>query len=779
MSENTAGAATLRLEDERLLRGRGKFVDDMALARQAYGVVLRSPHAHARILTLETEAAAALPGVLAVLAGEELGADDIGEIPCGINIPNQDGTPSRTPGRPALVSDCARFAGDPVAFIVAESQQVAEDAAEAVDVRYEELPAVVDPAAALESAAPQLHEAAPGNLCMDWQGGERQAVDRLFASAAKTVALEARNNRIAPSAIEPRVAIGDYDAGSGQYTLHIPSQGVHRIRALLAGNVLKVPESLVCVVTPDVGGGFGVKLWLYPEHVLVLWAARRLGRPVKWLGSRAESFLSDRHGRDVLTKGEMALDEMGRILALKIDNIANIGAYTSYFAPYIPTAGGTRVLPGGYQIEAIHMRVRGAFTNSAPVDAYRGAGRPENLFLVQRMMDMAAREMGIDAAEMQRRNLVPAAAMPYTNVFGQTYDSGDFHANLEATLDAADWPGISARKERARAAGRRRGIGLACYVDPCGGNRDQYAALRFSADGGAQLAIGAQSSGQGHETVYAQIVAGRLGLDISKVRVLQGDSDIVPSGQGSSGSRSIPIGGNAAALATARSIGRGRIIAAGLLEADADDINFTDGAYEISGTDRRIAFTEVLKASFDAARVPVGHDLGLDSLAQPMLRDVTFPNGCHIAEVEIEPDTGRVRLVAYTAVDDFGRVINPMLVAGQVHGATAQGIGQALLENSVFDNESGQLLSGSLMDYALPRADDLPAFTFERTEVPCATNALGVKGCGESGATVSPAAIINAVVDALSEFSVNHLDMPATPEKVWRLIHAGNGAQNQ
>jgi carbon-monoxide dehydrogenase large subunit len=778
LSENTAGAATLRLEDERLLRGRGRFVDDIILARQAHGVVLRSPHAHARILEIETSAARALPGVLAVMTAEQLGADDIGEIPCGINIPNRDGTPSNTPGRPVLVSDRVRFVGDPVAFIVAETPQAAEDAAEAVAVRYEELPPITDPAAALESAAPQLHDSAPGNLCMDWESGDKQAVDRLFSKAAKTVSLKTYNNRISPSAIEPRVAIGEYDAGSGQYTLHVPSQGVHRIRSLLAESVLNVPESLIRVMTPDVGGGFGVKLWLYSEHVLVLWAARRLGRPVKWLGSRAESFLTDRHGRDVLTKGEMALDEDGRIVALRIDNIANLGAYTSYFAPYIPTAGGTRVLPGGYQIKAIHMRVRGAFTNSAPVDAFRGAGRPENLFLVQRLMDMAAREMDIDAAEMQRRNLVPAVAMPYTNVLGQTYDSGDFHANLEAALEAADWSSFSARKEGNSGDRRLRGIGLACYVDPCGGNRDQYASLRFSASGAVQLAIGAQSSGQGHETVFAQIVARRLGLEISDVRVLQGDSDVVPSGQGSSGSRSIVIGGNAVELATTRSIGRGRAIAAGLLEADAADITFDDGAYEIAGTDRRIAFADVLKASFDAASVPAGQDLGLDSRAQPMMRDVTFPNGCHIAEVEIEPDTGRVHLVAYTAVDDFGRVINPVLVAGQVHGATAQGIGQALLEQSVFDAASGQLLSGSFMDYALPRADDLPDFTLKRHEVPCVTNELGVKGCGESGTTVSPAAVINAVVDALSDYGVSHLDMPATPEKIWRLIQAGKGAQN-
>ena len=776
MSYNFSGEAVLRLEDERLLRGRGKYVDDMSLARQAHGVVLRSPHAHARITRLETSAAVAMPGVLAVLTAAELAADDIGEIPCGINIPSPDGTPSNTPGRPVLVSDKVRFVGDPVAFIIAETRQAALDTAEAIDVRYAELPPVIDPAAALESAAAQLHPSAPGNLCMDWQGGDRAAVDKLFAGAAKIVSLETRNNRIAPSAIEPRVAIGEYDAGSGQYTLHVPSQGVHRIRSLLAGNVFKVPESRLRVMTPDVGGGFGVKLWLYPEHVMVLWAAQRLGRPVKWLGSRGESFLTDRHGRDVLTRGEMALDAVGKILALRINNIANIGAYTSYFAPYIPTTGGTRVLPGGYQIEAIHMRVRGAFTNSAPVDAYRGAGRPENLFLVQRLMDMAACEMGIDAAEMQRRNLVPATAMPYTNLFGQTYDSGDFHANLDDALKASDWPEFAARKARQRTKGRLSGIGLACYVDPCGGNRDQYASLRYSASGGVQLVIGAQSSGQGHETVFAQIVAERLGLEIADVRVLQGDSDIVPSGQGSSGSRSLVIGGHAVALAAARSVERGRAIAAGLLETGAEDITYANGAYEIAGTDRRIAFSEVLKASFNAARVPAGQDLGLDSSAQPMLRDVTFPNGCHIAEVEIDQDSGQVHLVAYSAVDDFGRVINPMLVDGQVHGATAQGIGQALLENSVFDAASGQLLSGSFMDYALPRADDLPAFTVERNEVPCGSNALGAKGCGESGTTVSPAAVINAVVDALKEFGVSHIDMPATPEKVWRLMHAGKGA---
>jgi carbon-monoxide dehydrogenase large subunit len=748
----------------------------MALAGQAYGTVLRSPHAHARIRAIDSAAASAMPGVLAVLTAGDAEKDGIGGIPCIVDIPSRDGTPCRTPERPVLAGGRARFAGEAVAFVVAETETEARDAAEAIDVDYGELPALIDPAQALAQEAPQLHDGAPDNLCIDWESGDGEGVARLFADAAKIVKLETRNNRIAPSAIEPRVAIGDYDSGSGQYSLHTPSQGVHRIRGLLATRVLKVPENLVRVMTPDVGGGFGVKLWLYPEHVMVLWAARQLGRPVKWLGSRAESFLSDTPGRDVVTRGELALDGDGRILAVRVDNIANLGAYPSYFAPYIPTAGGTRVLSGPFCIEAIHMRVRGVFTNSAPVDAYRGAGRPENLFLLQRMIDIAAREMGICGADMQRRNLVPAAAMPYKNALGQVYDSGDFAANLEDALKAADWAGFAARKDRARRQGRLRGIGITCYVDPCGGNRDQYASLRFTVGGAVQLAIGAQSSGQGHETAFAQIAAQRLGIDVAQVRVLQGDSDVVPSGQGSSGSRSLTIGGNAVALAAARSIGRGRAIAAGILEADAADITFTDGAFEVAGTDRRISFAEVLKASFDPAIVPAGHDLGLDARAQPMLRDVTFPNGCHIAEVEIEPDTGRLRLVAYTAVDEFGRVINPMLVAGQVHGAVAQGIGQALLENSLFDEDSGQLLSGSFMDYAMPRADDLPAFRLLRNEIPCLTNALGVKGCGESGATVSPAAVINAVVDALAEFGVRHIDMPATAEKVWRLIEAGKRA---
>ena len=776
MREYVAGEAITRLEDDRLLRGQGRFTDDLALAGQAHGSVLRSPHAHARIRAIDSAAAAALPGVLAILTGADADSDGIGGIPCIVDIPSRDGTPCRTPERPVLAGDRVRFAGDPVAFVVAETEQAARDGAEAIDVTYEELPALIDPAAALSPEAPQLHDGAPNNLCIDWEGGDGEGVARIFAGAAKIVALETRNNRIAPSAIEPRTAIGDYEPGSGQYTLHTPSQGVHRLRGLLATRVLNVPESLVRVITPDVGGGFGVKLWLYPEHVLVLWAARRLRRPVKWLGSRAESFLSDRHGRDVITRGELALDGDGRMLALRVDNIANFGAYPSYFAPYIPTAGGTRVLPGPYRMEATHMRVRGVFTNSAPVDAYRGAGRPENLFLVQRLIDIAAREFGIDGADMQRRNLVPAAAMPYKNTLGQTFDSGDFPANLEDALEAADWSGFAARKESARARGRLRGIGITCYVDPCGGNRDQYASLRFSAGGAVQLVIGTQSSGQGHETAFAQIIARRLGLDVTQVRVLQGDSDVAPSGQGSSGSRSLTIGGNAAALAASRSIGRGRAIAAGILEADAADIAFAGGAYVVAGTDRRVAFAEVLKASFDPAQVPAGHDLGLDARAQPMLRDVTFPNGCHIAEVEIEPDTGRVRLTAYIAVDEFGRVINPMLVDGQVHGAVAQGIGQALLENSQFDEDSGQLLSGSFMDYAIPRAGDLPAFRLLRNEIPCLTNALGVKGCGESGATVSPAAVINAVVDALAEFGVRHVDMPATAEKVWRSIEAGKRA---
>ena len=777
MSQNIASRSKPRREDDRLLLGNGKFTDDISISGEARVVVLRSPHAHARIMEINTIEASLLPGVIGILTSRDIDESKIGKIPCAVKILNRDGSPSNTPGRPTLAQDRVRFVGEPVAFIVAETEIQALDAAEAIEVTYTELPAVTNPDLAQGYDQPLLHDDAPKNLCIDWEGGDKEKTDQFFEKADKIVKLETRNNRIAPSALEPRAAIGIYESGTGRYTLHTPSQGVHRIQSLLAKEVLNIPEALLRVITPDVGGGFGVKLWLYPEHVLVLLAAKQFKRPVKWVATRTESFLSDCHGRDAITSGEMALDKNGIILALRINNIANLGAFPSYYAPFIPTAGGTRVLSGPYKISSIHMQVKGVYTNCAPVDAYRGAGRPENVFLVQRLLYIAAQELGIETSEMHRRNLISASEIPYTNFLGQTYDSGDFHATLDTALELSEWSEFQLRKKQASNNNRMRGIGLSCYVDPCGGNRDQYASLRFSDTGSIQIAIGTQSSGQGHETAYAQILSDKLGISLSDVYLLQGDSDIVPSGQGSSGSRSISIGGNAVALAANRSKERAKKIAANMLEAAPDDIYLKHGVFEVAGTDRRVNFKEVQKAAFNAAIVPNGEDLGLDSQAHHMAHDVTYPNGCHICEIEIDPDTGNINIVGYWAVDDFGIIINPMLVDGQVHGATAQGIGQALMENSIFDSESGQLLTASFMDYAIPRADDLPNLTLERKEVPCTTNKLGVKGCGEPGCSVSPAAVVNAINNAVSEFGIYDIEMPASPHKLWQLIK--NGKYNE
>ena len=767
------GPAERRTEDERFLTGRGRYLDDLALPRQAWGCVVRSPHAHAEIVSIETEAALAMPGVQAVFTADDLAQADIGAIPCVMAPKGADGSAARLPPRPVLAAGRVRAVGDPVAFVVAESAAEAQAAAEAVIVAYRPLPAVTDAQAALQADAPLLHDDAPGNLCVDWELGDRAATDDALAGAAHRVSMETRNQRVIVCPMEPRAAFGEYDAGSGVYTLTTGTQGVHLMRNVLAKHVLKVPTRQVRVVTPDVGGAFGVKLWVYPEYALVLVAARRLGRPVKWVAGRAESMASDHMGRDLRSRATLALDSDGQFLALAIESVANLGAYPSNYGPSVPTVGGTRALAGPYRTPALHVRVRAAYTNTTPTDAYRGAGRPENVYLLERLIDKAAYELGLDPAELRRRNLVAADAMPHRTPLGQTYDSGDFPAVLEMTCEASGWQAARRRADAEEGRGEHlRGIGLAFYVDPCGANRNQWVALRFDAEGAATVLIGSQSAGQGHETAYARIAADFLGIPADQVLVRQGDTDLIAHGSGTSGSRSLPVGGNAVLRAAEEACAKGRAVAAAMLEARETDVRFEEGRYRIAGTDRSLGFAEVVRASFDPALRPEADRLGLDVEVNHMARAVTFANGCHVCEVEIERATGVVRIVRYTAVDDFGRILNPLLADGQRHGGIAQGIGQALTEHAIYDAASGQLLAGTFMDYTLPRADDLPLFDGHFAVIPCLTNVLGVKGCGEAGSIVAPAAVMNAVADALRDHGgQDTVEMPATPEAIWRILH--------
>jgi len=761
-----------RVEDQRFITGQGRYMDDINRPGQAYAYVLRSPHAHAEIRGIDVSPAKAVPGVLAVCTSTDLAADGIGTLPCVIPLKSRDGKDRANPPRPALAKDRVRHVGDPVALVVAESLAAAKDAAELIAIDYETLPSVSSGRAALEAGAPQLWADAPGNLVFDWILGDRAKIDAAFAKAKHITTLEVTNNRIVVASMEPRVAIGEYDKASERITLYANTQGAHSVRNLLAGMIYNVPATKVRVITPDVGGGFGMKLFLYPEHVLTTYAARKLGRPVKWTSERSEAFLSDTQGRDNFTKGEMALDANGKILAIRVTTIADMGAYLSNYAPFIPTIAGTRVLSSQYATPLISAEVRGAFTNTVPVDAYRGAGRPEANYLVERLMDTAARELGIAPTELRKRNFIAPSAFPYATPTGLTYDSGAFAENMERAMHAADWVGAAARASAARSHGKRRGIGMACYLEATAGPTEERAEIRFEADGTIAVLVGTQSTGQGHETAYMQLVSERLGVPFDKIRVIQGDSDRIKTGGGTGGARSLYAEGGAIIGAAEIIVTKGKQVASNLLEAAAADIEFEAGVFRIAGTDRRVSIMEVAAAARDPAKRPAELGDGLEAEATFGVAG-TFPNGCHIAEVEIDEGTGKVTLVNYTVVDDMGRVVNPMIVAGQAHGGIAQGVGQALLEHTVYD-ETGQLQSGSFMDYCMPRADDLPAIQFELNEVPCKTNPLGVKGAGEAGTVGAAPAVVNALVDALKDLGIRHIDMPATPERVWQAI---NGAR--
>ena len=763
------GQPVRRVEDNRLLTGAGRYTGDIVLDGQVWGHVLRSPHAHAAIRSLDPSPARAIPGVLAVYTADDIRRAKLGSIKCLAPATQPDGSAQPLPPHPILADGTVRHVGDPVAFIVAETPELARDAADAIVVDYDPLPAVVDPVAASRPDAVQLHAEAPGNVSFRWEKGDRDGVDAAFDRAAHVVRTRLVNNRIIINPLETRAAIGAWDGS--RFTLYTPSQGPHSLRRQLATDIFGMPEAAFRVVTTDVGGGFGMKIFLYAEQPLVLLAARDLGRPVKWVAERAaDGFVSDNHARDQINEVELALDGDARFLALRVHNYANMGAYLSNFAPYIPTDCSILMNNGVYTFQAIHVRVTGVFTNTVAVDAYRGAGRPEAIYLVERTIDAAARDLGIGPAELRRRNFIPNDAMPFTTVIGATYDSGDFTRNLEVALARADWPGFAARRAASSARRMLRGFGIACYIENCGSGPEETGRIRVEPDGAVVFAIGTQDNGQGHHTSYGQIIADRLGVVLDRIRVVQGDTDHVRDGAGTGGSRSLPVGGVSCDRAAAALIENGKPIAAEILEAAPADIEYAAGAFSIAGTDRRATLAEVAAAANDPARFPAGQAPGLSGEATHGSTVYTFPNGCHICEVEVDPETGRVAVERYVAVDDFGVVVNPLLLAGQVYGGIGQGIGQALHEACVYD-EDGQLLSGSFMDYSLPRADDLPDIEFAYHEdTPCRTNPLGLKGAGEAGAVGAPPAVMNALLDALSDRGVVALDMPATPERVWRAI---------
>jgi len=764
-----------RVEDPRLLIGGGRYTDDITLANEAFGIVLRSPHAAARILSVDTAAAAGLEGVLGIYTGKDLVADNIGSLPCVIPLKNRDGSGRAEVPHPVLADGEVRHVGDPVAFIVAATHQAARDAAEAVIIDYDVLPSITDLGATLDKDAPVVWPQAAGNVCFDWETGDKARTEALFAEAAHVTRLAVVNNRIVASSMEARAAVADYDAATGRWTLYTNTQGGWTIKSMLAQAIFKVPEDQFRIVTPDVGGGFGMKLFLYAEHALTCYAARRLGRPVRWISERSEAFLSDTHGRDNITQGEIALDKDGRFLAMRTRNIANMGAYLSNFAPFIPTMAGTKVLASVYNFQAIYANVIGVFTHTVPVDAYRGAGRPESNYVVERLIDAAAAEVGIDRIEIRRRNMVKPGAMPYVTAMNQTYDSGDFEKVLDAALEKIDWAGFDGRRASSARRGLKRGIGMSYYLEATGGGPTERAEIRFAEDGFVDVFVGTQSTGQGHETAYVQLTVDQLGIDGDKVRIRQGDTDAIPMGGGTGGARSLYSEGQAILITAASVIEKGKRAASEALEAAVADIEFSAGRFSVTGTDRGLDILEL--AAAQRARAAGGQEATTLDAAEVAKIDIhTFPNGCHMAEVEIDPDTGMIAVLRYIVCDDVGKAVNPMIVRGQVHGGVAQGFGQAVMEQTAYDPQSGQLLSGSFMDYALPRAADLPDIEVDLIEVPCLTNPLGVKGAGEAGAVGSPPAVINAIVDALSYAGVKSIDMPATPEKVWKALHMGQAA---
>ena len=780
MSDTGIGASVRRKEDFRFLTGQGRYTDDINRPGQLYAFFVRSPHAHAQIKGVNKAAAEAAEGVRAVFTGADMEADNVGSLPCGWVVTDRHGEAHKAPPHFPLARDKARYVGDHVAVVVAESYAAAKAAAELVEVDYGELPAAAETGKARDADAPLVHDDAPGNLCYDWVLGDEAEADAAFANAHHVTKIDLVNNRLIPNAMEPRAAIGDYDAGTDSYTLYSTSQNPHLLKLILCAFVLGISENKLRVIAPDVGGGFGSKIFCYAEETVCTWASRKVKAPVKWTAERSESFTSDAHGRDHITHAELAMDENGKFLGMKVDTTANMGAYLSSFATSVPTYLYATLLAGQYTTPVIFANVKAVFTNTAPVDAYRGAGRPEATFVVERLVEVAAREMGIDPAEIRRRNFIQPDQFPYQTPVALQYDTGNYGASMDMALEMIDYAGFAGRRSGSEANGKLRGIGFSAYIEACGiapsavvGSLGagvglwESAQVRFNATGTVTVLTGSHSHGQGHETTFSQLVADTLGIPIENVEIVHGDTGSIPMAMGTYGSRSLAVGGSAIARACDKIIEKSRKIAAHLMEASVEDVEFDNGTFRVAGTDKEKSIAEVAFTAYVPHNYPEGVEPGLDETAFYDPLNFTYPAGVHICEVEIDPTTGVTEIVDWVAVDDFGKVINPMVVEGQVHGGIAQGVGQALLENCVYDG-SGQLLTGSYMDYCMPRADDLPSFRVGLTETACTHNPLGVKGCGEAGAIAAPAATINAITNALGILS---MDMPASTEKVWRLAN--------
>ena len=772
------GARVARKEDKRFITGKGRYTDDMVVPGMKHAHFVRSPHAHAKIKSIDTSAAEKMPGVIGVLNGAQLAEDAIGNIICGWMIHSKDGSPMNMGAWRPLAQDTVRYVGDAVAIVVADTKAQARDAAEAVVVDYETLPVVTTAVEALKDGAPQLHPEAKNNQIFDWEIGDAAATDAAIASAAHVTEMKIINNRLVPNPMEPRAALGVYDEADDHFTLWTTSQNPHVARLVLSAFYNVAPENKLRVIAPDVGGGFGSKIYIYPEEIVCLWASKRTGVPVKWNSDRTEAFLTDAHGRDHVSTIKMAFDANNKITGFKVDTIANLGAYMSLFSSSVPTYLYATLLSGQYAIPAIHANVRTVYTNTAPVDAYRGAGRPEATYLLERVMETAARELGVTPAELRQNNFI--REFPHQTPVIMCYDAGDYDASLNAAMKASDYAGFPARKAEAKSRGKLRGIGMSCYIEACGiapsaavGSLGagvglwESAEVRVNAVGTIEVLTGSHSHGQGHETTFSQLVAERFGVGIDSVSIVHGDTDKVQMGMGTYGSRSGAVGMSAVVKALDKVEAKAKKLAAHLMEADESDIVIENGELKVAGTDKSVPWFQMALAAYTAHNLPEGMEPGLKEGAFYDPSNFTFPAGCYICEVEVDPETGKTEVIQFVAADDFGKIINPMIVEGQVHGGVAQGIGQALLEGTHYDPETGQLLTASYMDYTMPRADDLPSFQVSTTETACPSNPLGIKGCGEAGAIGSPPALINAITDAIGN---NDLTMPATPQRVWAAL---------